>query len=358
MTNKFKLLAVTSLSVLAALSSAPAFAAGTTAGSTINNTATVGYSVGGVAQTAVSSNTASFVVDRRISMTLTEPGNATTSVVPGSSNQVTTFLLTNTSNAALDFGLALAQPAGGTAAHGGTDNFDVTAPTFWINTGASAGSATYDSANSVQVTYIDELAADATRYIFVLANVPGTRVNGDVAGVTLTAQARDSGTAGTQGAVSGETTGANTAGVDTVWADAAGATDAVRDGQISARDDYTVAAALLTVNKTSKIISDPLNGTTNPKMIPGATVEYCIQVANAAGGATATSPTITDIVPAQTTYDATFGIKLNGTVTAGVCNADGTTGGSYNGGTTTVSGTLNNVAGGSTSALYFRVTIN
>jgi uncharacterized repeat protein (TIGR01451 family) len=93
-------------------------------------------------------------------------------------------------------------------------------------------------------------------------------------------------------------------------------------------------------------------------MIPGATVEYCIQVANAAGGATATAPTITDIVPAQTTYDATFGIKLNGTVTAGVCNADGTTGGTYAAGTTTVSGTLNNLAGGVTSTLYFRVTIN
>jgi uncharacterized repeat protein (TIGR01451 family) len=358
MTNKFNLLAVSSSIAVAALSAAPAYAAGTTAGSSINNTATVGYSVGGVAQTAVTSNTATFVVDRKISMTLTEPGNATTSVVPGSSNQVTTFLLTNTSNAALDFGLALAQPVGGAAAHGGTDNFDVTAPTFWINTGPSVGSATYDAANSVQVTYIDELAADATRYIFVLANVPVARVNGDVAGVTLTAQARASGTAGTQGAVVTETAGANTAAIDTVFADAAGSTDAARDGQISARDDYTVAAALLSVTKTSKVISDPLNLAVNPKMIPGATVEYCIQVANAAGGATATAPTITDIVPAQTTYDATFGIRLNGTVTAGVCNADGVAGGTYTAGTTTVSGTLNNLAGGATSTLYFRVTIN
>ena len=64
------------------------------------------------------------------------------------------------------------------------------------------------------------------------------------------------------------------------------------------------------------------------------------------------------MLPTQTTYDATFGIKLNGTVTAGVCNADGTTGGTYTAGTTTVSGTLNNLAGGATSTLYFRVTIN
>jgi hypothetical protein len=350
-----KLLAAASV---AALCAAPAYAAGTTAGSSVNNSATVNYSVGGVAQSAVTSNTATFVVDRRISMTLTEPGNAATNVAPGSTNQVTTFLLTNTSNATLDFGLALAQPAGGTTAHGGTDNFDVTAVTYWVNTGPSAGSATYDAANSTQVTYIDELAADASRYVFVLASVPVGRANGDDAGVTLTAQARESGTAGTQGAVSTETSGANTAAMDTVFADAAGATDAARDGQISARDDYTVAAPLLSVTKTSRIVSDPLNGTSNPKMIPGATVEYCIQVANAAGGATATSPAITDVVPAQTAYDSAFGIRLNGTVTAGVCNADGTTGGTYTAGTTTVAGTLNNLAGGSTSTLYFRVTIN
>ncbi len=358
MTKTFNLLAVSSALSIATLLAAPAYAAGTTAGSSINNTATVNYSVGGVSQTPVTSSTATFVVDRKISMTVTEPGNATTNVVPGSTNQVTTFLLTNTSNAVLDFGLALVQPAGGAAAHGGTDNFDVTAPTFWINTGASAGSATYDAANSVQVTYIDELAADASRYVFVLASVPNTRVNGDVAGVTLTAQARDGGAAGTQGAVSTETTGANTAGMDTVFADAAGVTDAARDGQISARDDYTVAAPSLTVVKTSKIISDPLNGTTNPKMIPGATVEYCIQVANGPSGATATSPAITDVLPSQTTYDATFGIKLNGTITAGVCNADGTAGGTYTAATTTVAGTLANLAGGATGTLYFRVTIN
>jgi hypothetical protein len=357
MTIRSTIVSASALAV-ALLAAVPAFAAGTTAGSSINNTATLNYSVGGVAQTAVTSNTATFVVDRKISMTLTEPGNATTSVSPGSSNQVTTFLLANTSNAALDFGLALAQPVGGAAAHGGTDNFDVTAPTFWINTGASVASATYDPANSVQVTYIDELAADATRYIFVLANVPVARVNGDVAGVTLTAQARASGTAGTQGAVVTETAGANTAAMDTVFADAAGASDAARDGQISARDDYTVSGAVLTITKTSKVISDPQNGTTNPKLIPGATVEYCIQVANAAGGATAQAPAVSDVVPAQTTYDATFGIKLNGTVTAGVCNADGTTGGTYTAGTTTVSGTLSDVAAGATRTLYFRATIN
>ena len=347
-----KLLATSGTIGMAALGVAPAFAAGTTAGSSIVNTATVNYTVGGVAQTAINgSNT--FTVDRRISLTVTEPGNATTSVAPGSTNQVTTFLVTNTSNATLDLGLAVAQPVGGTAAHGGTDNFDVTGTGLFVDTNLNG---VYDVGTDLAVTWLDEIAADASRTVFVVRDIPAGRVNGDVAGVTLTAQARESGVTGTQGAVVAETAGANTAGVDTVFADTAGATDAARDGQFSARDDYTVAAPVLTVIKLSRIVSDPLNGTTNPKMIPGATVEYCIQVANAAGGATATAPAITDPVPSQTTYDAGYGIFLNGTVTGGVCNLDGTAGGSY--APTTVSGTLANLTGGQTRTLYFRVTIN
>ena len=351
MTNKIKLLGVSSCIAITALSTAPALAAGTTAGSTISNTATVGYSVGGTPQTSVSSNAAVFTVDRRITLTVTEPGNLTTQVAPGSSNQVTTFFVTNTSNAPLDLGLTVAQSA---ASHGGTDNFDVTTPTIWINTGPSVASATFDPANSVQVTYLDELAADASRFVFVRAGVPGTQVNGDVAGIALTAQAFEPGVVATQGALVTQTAGANTAGIDTVFADAAGATDAVTDGRISARDDYTVLAAALTVTKTSTIISDPINLLVNPKMIPGATVEYCIVVANAAGGGTAQSPTISDLVPTQTTFVASS-ILINGT---GTCTG-GAAGGSYT--TTpapTVSGTLGDVAPAASSSMRFRVTIN
>ena len=55
-----------------------------------------------------------------------------------------------------------------------------------------------------------------------------------------------------------------------------------------ADDDYTIKAAGLTAIKTSRVVSDPVNDTTDPKMIPGAVVEYCISVANAMGSATAT----------------------------------------------------------------------
>jgi uncharacterized repeat protein (TIGR01451 family) len=40
------------------------------------------------------------------------------------------------------------------------------------------------------------------------------------------------------------------------------------------------ATATLTVTKTSTIVSDPINGTTNPKAIPGAVIRYAITVTN------------------------------------------------------------------------------
>ncbi len=56
-----------------------------------------------------------------------------------------------------------------------------------------------------------------------------------------------------------------------------------------------------TQSKVSFVMSDPLNGTNNPKFIPGATVEYCIMVSNS-GSATLTAVTMDDPLPATTTY--------------------------------------------------------
>src|SRR3546814_13991767 len=77
--------------------------------------------------------------------------------------------------------------------------------------------------------------------------------------------------------------------------------DAARDGSHSDNDDYTVQTATLAVTKTSRIISDPVNATSNPKLIPGAVIEYCIAVANN-GSAAATSVVITEIGKAPCRY--------------------------------------------------------
>jgi uncharacterized repeat protein (TIGR01451 family) len=113
---------------------------------------------------------------------------------------------------------------------------------------------------------------------------------------------------------------------------------------------------VLTITKTSTLISDPVDGTTFPKAIPGAVLEYCIIVSNAAGAATATNLAVSDPLPATVTYSAGYGIFVNGTAPGGVCAADGTSGGAFGSGT--VSGSLNNLAAGATETLRFRTTIN
>jgi uncharacterized repeat protein (TIGR01451 family) len=348
-----RLLATASTLAAAALTAAPAYAGGTAAGTTITNNVSLTYKVGGVDQNNITASN-SFTVDRKVALTVAEVGNTTTSVSPGQLSAVTSFDVTNASNAPLDFALAATQLSGGTAKHGGTDNFNVSNVKLYRDTNTNGS---YDAGTDVEITYLDQVAADDIRRVFVVADVPLGRSTGDVAGVRLTATAAEATAAASLGATVTQTTGANTSGVDTVFADS-GATggNTAYDGIHFDEDDYTILAASLTATKTSRVISDPVNGTTEPKMIPGAVVEYCIAVANGSGSATASNINVSDTLPSQTTYDSAYGIKLNGTVTGSVCNADGAAGGSYTGGV--VSGTLADINAGVTKTLLFRVTVN
>lgn len=355
MTSMLKKLGTCSVLALVAAVSAPAMAAGTASGTSVLNTATVSYSVGSVAQASINaSNT--FVVDQKVNLTVAEVGNVTTTVSPGATAQVTTFTVTNNSNSVIDIGLAVTQSATGTAApHGGSDSFDVTAPLMYRD---SNSNGVYDAGTDAAVTYLDEVAADASTTIFVVANIPAGLTTGSIAEVNLIGTAQAGGTAGTAGAVLTATSGANTAGVDTVLADLAGAAtgDVASDGRHSDDDDYTVSAAALTVVKYSRVFSDPINGTTNPKMIPGAVVQYCIAISNAAGGAAATNVSVADTLPAEVTGVAGTGF-INGTATTTTCAySGGTSGGTIAAGTAS-SGTMADVAAGTTSAFYFNVTI-
>lgn len=350
MTTKQQWLASASLLVVV-LAPAPAYAAGTQAGTTITNSVTVNYAVGGVAQNQVTAST-SFTVDRKVVVTVAELGTTTTTVSPGQSDAVTTFTVTNSSNAVLDLGLSAANRDAGSAAHGGSDTFDVSNLRIFRD---ANGNGEYDAADTL-ITYLDQVAADATVTLFVVANVPLGRSSNDVAGVRLTATARDGSTVDSQGATLVQTTGADTSGVDTVFADTDANGNTARDGISFAEDDYTIFAASLTATKLSRIVSDPFNGTTNPKNIPGAVVEYCISVANAPTSATANNVTITDVLPSQTTYEPAFGIRVGGTITSGVCNADGASSGSFSSGT--VTGTISSLVASETRTVLFRAVIN
>ncbi len=79
--------------------------------------------------------------------------------------------------------------------------------------------------------------------------------------------------------------------------------------------------ANLTITKTSTVVSDPVNGTANPKLIPGAIVEYAITITNAGTGPVDLStvvindPVPVNLAPFVGTNAVTF---TNGTPTSGL----------------------------------------
>jgi uncharacterized repeat protein (TIGR01451 family) len=64
---------------------------------------------------------------------------------------------------------------------------------------------------------------------------------------------------------------------------------------------FNVAGANLTITKTSSPVSDPVNGTVDPKAIPGALIRYCLLITNG-GPADATAISINDSLPAHLSF--------------------------------------------------------
>jgi uncharacterized repeat protein (TIGR01451 family) len=115
--------------------------------------------------------------------------------------------------------------------------------------------------------------------------------------------------------------------------------------------------------KTSSIVSDPTNGTTNPKAIPGAVIRYCLLVTNN-GSATATSVAINDAIPATMTYTPASlrsGTSCAGATTVEDDNAAGADesdpfGAAFAG--TNVTATTASLAPAAAMAIAFTATVN
>lgn len=292
----------------------------TASGTSITNTATMNYSVGGVGQTAINATSTAFLVDEKINLTVT--GGVTTTVVPGSTAQATAFSVTNNSNSPLDFNLAV------TSAIAVGDNFDPTACSAFVDVN---GNGTYEAGTDT-ATFIDELGAGLSKTVFAVCNIPAGATNSQTGLVGLTATGRGNFTGAngiyvaTPAAVGNalvQTAGADTVGsVDLVFADVAGTEDAARDAAHSAHNTYSVATAVLTVSKTATLLCDPFNGVTSPKSIPGAMTQWTITVSNAGGASPATLTSITDALSvAQLTMDLGGAAALTNPTNAATCVA-------------------------------------
>ncbi|MGB4811572.1 MAG: hypothetical protein WBP13_03695 [Methylophilaceae bacterium] len=307
-------------------STSSVWALGTASGTTIVNQATLNYSVGGVAQAGVLSDgdtatagvqTTDFKVDNKIIVTVTKVDAARVTAVGGqvaatpvpNPPAYLTYQVSNTGNTTQDYKLTNNNLAVGAAdPFTGVTTFVTANCRTFVESGATAG---LQIGTDPEVTYINDLAADATKNVYLVCDVPAAATNGQTGSVGLTAEAVDAaGTVAAQSAsyTAAQLTAANTqAGVEIVAADLAGSEgDIVRDAKHSARDTYIVATASLAVTKTVTPICDPFNGKTNPKNIPGAAVQYAITIANT-GSAAATLTTVSDTLAATLAFDP----KLN-----------------------------------------------
>jgi hypothetical protein len=304
--KKHRVLAVLLIGALAIMAPQIAMAGGTLACTSIDNTANISYSVNGTPQTGVPSTTANFLVGNKVIVSATNQDGADVTVLPGSTNQVLNFRITNNGNANQRYVVTL--PAGaqasGTAnpypfvpvpSRGNTnDDIDMTTPGI-----GATGVATITTAVVIPDGHVD---------VTVVANTPNTPLNGDVAVYAIrTKSYKVDGTTAEDGTSGSITSAVGTCSTAIVLADTAAGTDdsvGARDGEDSARGAYKVSSAVLTFDKGSSTIWDPINGNNSPKSIPGALIQYTITVSNAVGAANATLTTITDSLAGSLAIDS------------------------------------------------------
>jgi hypothetical protein len=278
---------------LAAIALAAAFGgqaalAATAANTTISNLATLNYNVGTVPQDKIESSSTgnktstgsptTFLVDNKVNPVVTTQDTKAVSAIPNQLAVVTTFKVANAGNASQDFYLTIGNASGG-AVFTETDdaNFaDLSKCKLQIGAGAAVAAP----------AFTNPIAAGADVTVQVLCDIPKDLADEKVVGVYLMAEARDPDPA-KRGTALVESTGVDAANtVDTVFADDEALDDTTgtllgkRNAKHSARSGYKIVTAILTVKKTVAAICDELNFNTNPKSIPGAYVQYTVEIKN------------------------------------------------------------------------------
>ncbi len=303
----------------------PAFAAGTLAGTDIQNIAEATYTTPSGTVT-IQSNTVIIKVDELLDVTVasTDPGDVTTA--PGATGNVLTYQVTNTGNGSEAFNLTA------NIANGG-DDFDPTLTQIVID---ANGNGVYDpGVDTVYVPGTNDpvLAPDQSIRVFVITSTPIGVTDGNRAEVTLTAAAKTG-----SGAPGTSFTGAGQGGGDAVVGNTGA--DGIDNGFLA------VQAASVALVKTATI-ADPFGGN---RPVPGAIITYSI-AANVTGSGSLANLVIADPIPVGTTYEP-------GTITlqaAGLSDAADADAGNYNG--TRVSVAAGNIPAGQTRTVTFKVKI-
>lgn len=302
-----------------------AYAAGTLAGTDIQNVASATFDSAGGPVT-IQSNTVTIKVDELLDVTVSsiDPGDVITS--PGQTSNVQRFRVSNTGNGDEAFALTA------TVANGG-DDFDPSLQQIVLDTN---GNGVFDA--GVDVVYTagvndPVISPDQNITIFVITSTPAGVVDTNRASVSMAAAAvTGTGAPGTSFANAGQ--GGGNAVVGTTGA------------QSSANGFLAVQATSVTLNKTA-VILDPFGGN---RPVPGAIVTYSL-VATVAGTGLLNNLVITDPIPVGSQYQAAS-MTLEATSLTDAADADA---GNFNG--TRISVAAGNVPAGQTRTVTFKVII-
>ena len=234
---------VCALIVMAALlPTRNALAVGTAAGTNITNQATATYTVGATTGLTETSNMTTSTVDELLNVTVVSQDGSPVTVNPSNTNEVLTFLVTNTGNGTEAFTLDANSDMAG-------DDFNPTLVNVYLDDGNDNWDGTGTETLYNPGTNDPSLAADADITVFVLNDIPGSLNDGDEGYSELTADANT-------------ITGASTAG--TVYSGAGdGGVDAVVGNTFTNNSNndygtYLVSSVVVTAVKSSANILDPL----------------------------------------------------------------------------------------------------
>lgn len=294
------------VALLALASAAGARAAGTPAGTVVQNTATVTFTIGGGPQQSLVSAPAAFTVVEIINATLTWQDAA--NVVAGSpdTDRALAFVLTNTGNGTEAFSLARNDAVAG-------DQFDPvpsSAGAIYLENGLQPGlQLTGPNADAAYVAGANDpqLAPDESRVVYAVSNIPASLATGSVGRVELNASSR---TAGAAGAAPGTSLpGLGQGGVDAV----VGASRA----QARATGGYVASGVTVAVAKSVASVVDPAGGAT---VRSGSVLTYRV-VVTVSGSGVAQNLVLDDPLPANTAFVANS-ITVDGVSASDAVDAD------------------------------------
>ena len=277
------------------LNSGNALAAGTVAGTVIENVAEITFDLAGTPGTEVSNVSRITVVERIDVAVSLQSGQVL--VAADDLDQSLLFTVSNTGNGTETFSLAIDSTLTG-------DDFNPTpaVPPIYFDTDGSgdftAADIAYQPGNNDP-----DLPPDASVDILLVNHIPGTVVNGNLGRSQLTATSL-TGT-GNPGDLYA---GAGDDGVDAIIGNSG--------GEQAVFGEYLVSDIAMAVLK-SVAISDPFGG---QDPVPGATMTYTITIEVTNDGI-ATAATFRDAIPAGTTY-APNTITLNGLSLTDAIDAD------------------------------------